>query len=320
VVIAALAFSAAAQAQTTVGQLASADPPVACSDESYDVIQGPTAGADPYVVPAAGVITSWSTNAAPGAGQTLVFKVFRPIGAPNYEVVAHQGPVGLAAGVLNTFPVQIPVKAGDVLGLNTSTGAGVPNACLFKTSPADFFAATAEPSNNPDGSIAIMTPTGPGYRLNVQATLQRPPSITSISPAAALIKGGVLVAISGTELNGVSSVSFGSTPATSFTVASESEITAIVPASKTVSTTAVTVTTVAGSATSPFTYTGCKVPKLAGTKLKAAKKKLKAADCKIGKVTKRKGATSKSGKVGKQSPKAGKTLAPGSEVKVTLKA
>jgi hypothetical protein len=62
----------------------------------------------------------------------------------------------------------------------------------------------------------------------------------------------------------------------------------------------------------------CVVPKLNGKKLKAAKKKLKAADCTIGKVTKKKGATSKSGKVEKQSPKAGKALAPGSKVKVTL--
>ena len=63
----------------------------------------------------------------------------------------------------------------------------------------------------------------------------------------------------------------------------------------------------------------CVVPKLAGKKLKAAKKKLKLADCKLGKVTKKKGATAKTGKVEKQSPKPGKVLASGSKVKVTLK-
>ena len=36
-----------------------------------------------YVVPAGGVaITSWSTNAAAGAGQQLKMKVFRKIGEP----------------------------------------------------------------------------------------------------------------------------------------------------------------------------------------------------------------------------------------------
>jgi hypothetical protein len=312
--------TASAQAQTTVGQLAPADPSLVCSGESYDVIQGPTAGADPYVVPAAGVITSWSTNAAAGAGQTLAFKVFRPIGDPNYEVLAHQGPVGLTASALNTFPVHIPVQAGDVLGLNTST-AEKPNACLFKTSPSDFFAATANPSNNPDGSIAMMSPTAPGFRLNVQATLQRPPSITSISPAGAPIKGGARVTISGAELNGASAVSFGSTPAKSFTVVSETQITAIAPASKTLAKAAVSVTTIAGAATSTtrFSYEGCKVPSLAGKKLEAAKKALRKADCKLGAVKKLEGATSRTGKVKKQSPKPGKVLAPGSKVKATLK-
>ncbi len=63
----------------------------------------------------------------------------------------------------------------------------------------------------------------------------------------------------------------------------------------------------------------CVVPNLSGKKLKAAKKKLSKAGCKLGKVTKKNGATPKTGKVRKQSPKAGKALAPGSKVTVTLK-
>lgn len=313
-----LAWAASAQAQTTVGQLAPADPPVVCTGQSYDVIQGPTAAADPYVIPAAGVITSWSTNAAAGPGQTLAFKVFRPVGAPNYNVLAHQGPVGLAPSVLNTFPVQIPVQAGDVVGLNTSTGAGVTNACLFQTSPADFFAAAATPGSAPDGATVTLTPTAPGYRLNVQATLQRPPSITTVSPTGASIKGGDTVTITGAELSGASAVSFGSTPASSFTVVSETQITAITPASKTVASVPISVSTVAGTAQATFAYTGCKVPRLSGKKLKAAKKALKKATCKVGKVTKKKGASAKTGKVVKQGPKPGKILAPGTKVKVTL--
>ena len=54
-------------------------------------------------------------------------------------------------------------------------------------------------------------------------------------------------------------------------------------------------------------------------KLKAAKKALKKASCKPGKVSKRNGATAKTGKVKKQSPKPGKVLAPGAKVKLTLK-
>lgn len=64
----------------------------------------------------------------------------------------------------------------------------------------------------------------------------------------------------------------------------------------------------------------CTVPSLKGKKLKAAKKKIRAAGCKVGKVTKRKGATAAKGKVVAQRPKAGKTVAAGTAVKVTLAA
>jgi hypothetical protein len=62
----------------------------------------------------------------------------------------------------------------------------------------------------------------------------------------------------------------------------------------------------------------CKVPKLTGKSLKAAKAKLKAADCALGKVTSRRGATAKPPKVTKQSPKPGKSLPARSAVKLTL--
>ncbi len=82
----------------------------------------------------------------------------------------------------------------------------------------------------------------------------------------------------------------------------------------------ITVTTAAGtaSAAQTFAYEGCTVPKLRGKKLKATKKKLKKADCKTGKVKKRKGATAATGKVLKQSAKPGTILAPGTKIKVTL--
>ena len=82
----------------------------------------------------------------------------------------------------------------------------------------------------------------------------------------------------------------------------------------------ITVTTAAGTATAAqtFAYEGCTVPKLRGKKLKATKKKLKKADCKTGKVKKRKGATGATGKVLKQSAKPGTILAPGTKIKVTL--
>ncbi|HVQ60334.1 MAG TPA: PASTA domain-containing protein [Solirubrobacterales bacterium] len=63
----------------------------------------------------------------------------------------------------------------------------------------------------------------------------------------------------------------------------------------------------------------CLVPKLAGKKLKAAKRKLKASQCKLGKLTKVEGATAATGRVKRQSPKPGVELAAGGKVNLTLK-
>jgi PASTA domain len=68
----------------------------------------------------------------------------------------------------------------------------------------------------------------------------------------------------------------------------------------------------------PAAEAHCMVPKLKGKKLKAAKKKIRAADCKIGHVGKKKGVTAKTGEVKKQNPKPGKVLAPGSKVSLKL--
>ena len=108
-------------------------------------------------------------------------------------------------------------------------------------------------------------------------------------------------------------------PATSFKAETETQITAIAPASVKVGSVDVTATSLAG--TSPtvkndlFFYEGCVVPKLKGKKVKAAKKALGRADCKVGKITRRKG---KPGKVLTQNPKAGKVLAPRTKVKLTV--
>ena len=62
----------------------------------------------------------------------------------------------------------------------------------------------------------------------------------------------------------------------------------------------------------------CLVPKLSGRSLTAAKRRLRNANCKIGRVSKRKGAAAKAGRVVKQNPKAGMVRAGGATVNVTL--
>ncbi len=134
-----LAGASTAGASVTIGQLAPGIAPPAICGGLYDLVQPTVTSGNTYVVPAGGVaITSWSTNAAAGSGQQLKMKVFRKVSEPlGYRVVGHDGPRPMIPGTLNEFAVNIPIRPGDVLGLNNANAAAVPNACLF-AAPGDF--------------------------------------------------------------------------------------------------------------------------------------------------------------------------------------
>jgi hypothetical protein len=311
-----LAMSSPASAQITLGQLATATTPAFNCEygQPYDELQTSVAAGNSYVAPSSGVITSWSTRVGTNPGQMLGLKVYRAAGAGTFLVVGQDGPRALTSG-LNTFPVNIPVQTGDILGIFLPLN--VHSDCLFETGLAGDVISWQE-GNAPVGSSFAIQETYSKNRLNISATLLPPPTISAIAPAEGSIKG-TSVAITGANFASVTGVNFGSVP-TTFTVDSEGQITAVAPPSKTLSKVQVTVTTAAGSATSAqtFAYKGCMVPQLKGKKLKAAKKKIRKGDCKLGKVKKLDGATAKTGKVTKQNPKPGKILAPGSKVKIAL--
>jgi IPT/TIG domain/PASTA domain len=144
--------------------------------------------------------------------------------------------------------------------------------------------------------------------------------VSGIGPSKGSVTGGQSIVITGANFASVGAVTFGTAAAESFTVNSEGQITAVAPPSTTLSKVPVSVTTIAGAVSSAqtFAYEGCNVPKLSGEKLKAAKRKSKKADCRIGAVKKLGEATPKTGKVVKQNPKPGKILAPGTKIKISL--
>ena len=76
-----------------------------------------------YAAPSAGVITSWSYQ-ADGAPPQLKFKVGRRSGGDDFTMIGESVLVTPAPGVLNSYPVQIPVQAGDIIGLYTATPGG----------------------------------------------------------------------------------------------------------------------------------------------------------------------------------------------------
>ncbi len=120
-----------------------------------------------YAVPAVGTITSWSTNAAAGGGQTFTLKVFRKFADPAfYAVVGHDGPRPLTGGLVNTFPASIAVKPGDLIGLHTTGSANT--ACTF-AAPGDQRGFRV--GDLADGATGAFAQLG-DFRLNIAAVLE----------------------------------------------------------------------------------------------------------------------------------------------------
>jgi IPT/TIG domain/PASTA domain len=315
--IGALLVAATAQASTiTVGSVL---PPGSTATEFKSVetffnTALPEKGAN-LTSPVSGAIVRWRMQDP--AGGPFYLRVLRPNGSGGYMAAGTSNPVTPSGSGLQTFTANLPVQAGDLIGVdptNISDKIGVAEvagASFGFIFPPPFDGATVAPS----GSEA-------GKEIELSAEVQPTPTITAIAPDFGPVAGGTTVTITGTDLASASAVKFGTVPATSFKAESETKITAVAPPSATVGPVDVTTTTIAGTSATTrddrFFYEGCVVPKLKGKKLKNARRVLGRADCKVGKVTRRKAKPGKAGKVLKQSVKPGKVLASGSRVNLTV--
>lgn len=151
-----------AGAAVTLGQLAPTSPAPECSSPA-DYLQPSVTGGNLYIARQAGIIISWSTLSS-GAGATYVFKVFRRTTDPDiFQVTAHGPPHEVTSGV-NTVPVGIPVRSGDMIGLNASGG---PNSCTFSQLGDGILTRGGSLS---DGSSGQFGPVN-DVRLNLSAVL-----------------------------------------------------------------------------------------------------------------------------------------------------
>jgi hypothetical protein len=310
-------LAAAAQASTvTVGSVL----PTTFAPSPFGQVQTqfntalPEKGAN-LVSPTNGAIVRWRIQGAKGG--PFYLRVLHPSGTGAYSASGTSGPATPLGTGLQTFTTSMSIRAGDLIGVDPTSAAdeigvaSVPGANFAFIFPPPFDGATVAPSG-----------TGSGQEIELSAEIQPTPVVTAIAPSSGSIAGGVTVTIAGTDFNGASAVKFGTKPASGFSVDSDNQITATAPSGSKPGRVHVTVTTLAGSSpnveSDRFSYTACVVPKLAGKRLKEAKKSLKRGNCKLGKVKKVAGPPSKAGEVVKQSPKAGKALAPGSKVSVKL--
>jgi Ca2+-binding RTX toxin-like protein len=213
VAMALIAVPSGASAATTVGQTFFPGEPFTCNGSpDWEVLQTGRASGPSYAAPSDGVLTSWSFEA--GTLQTVMtLRVFRPTGtAHQYTVIADGSELKTiaASSGLNTFPTQIPVQAGDFVGIHSTSGTcGTQTINSADTSDFRFATATAV------GAMGTYTPQT-GFIYDISAKLEpdcdkdgrgdeTQDSNTSSCQAAALKCKGAQATIVGTSGNDVRS-------------------------------------------------------------------------------------------------------------------
>ena len=174
-------------------------------------------------VPADGVIKTWRV-----AGESSVaLHVLRP-GEEEGGAWFGQGESALATNLKGgPNSTNLPVHAGDIIGVDIG-GPGIQGLVYTEDSVGSEY--------------LLFNPALPAFGggtpnvlydkyLLVNADVVLAPVVSSISPAQGPTGGGNPVAISGLYLDGATGVSFGSAPASSFTIDSANHITAVAPAS-----------------------------------------------------------------------------------------
>ena len=177
-------------------------------------------------------------------GGTVVAGTFTYIGPPTFTVMTPtSGPTagGTTVTVTGTNLQGSAVTVGGLAATNVVVAAD--GTSLTFVTPAD----SAGPAAVVIGAVAGTVSAG-------SYTYIAPPTVSGLAPTSGPEVGGTSVVITGTALTGSTAVTFGGVAATSYTVDSPTQITAIAPAG--VGAVTVSVATVGGSGTSAgaFTY------------------------------------------------------------------
>jgi hypothetical protein len=123
-----------ASASTTVGQLFT---PTITNCDPFTLIMTGVAAGNSYTVPSPGVITSWSWQDGGLAVGGLKLKVGRSPDGVNFTIVGEAVAGPQSANSVNTYLTQIPVLAGDKIGVYEGGGQ-----CGSLGTPSDTYAFT----------------------------------------------------------------------------------------------------------------------------------------------------------------------------------
>ena len=169
--IAALLCVSAAQsasAAVTIGEASTLAEDCMGTAQPRTFIQG-ASPAGQYAAPTDGVITSWSYGAGMVVPFPLLFRVARLTPTFNtYTNIGRSQAPSTIPGEMNTYPTQISVKAGDVIGITAYSATNYTCA----TEPVSGYQARFV-----DSDPAVGTPTNYGgtftnFKLDVSAKLE----------------------------------------------------------------------------------------------------------------------------------------------------
>nr|QBF51787.1 IPT/TIG domain-containing protein [Streptomyces caniferus] len=156
------------------------------------------------------------------------------------------------------IPAAGPVGGGNIVTLR---GANLSTALLVHFGDAVAFPlvvsdaqllVTAPPVTGP-GSVPVYVAGIGGVSNRLLYTYAAAPSVTAVSPAAGPIAGGSTIVVTGTGLAGVTGVTIGGLPATSFRAYSDTLLVVVTPPG-TPGPADITVTTPGGSVTVPAAF------------------------------------------------------------------
>ncbi|MFJ9447007.1 PxKF domain-containing protein [Kitasatospora sp. NPDC101235] len=168
------------------------------------------------------------------------------------------------AAVTGIAPGHGPVTGGTTVTLTGSHLAGTTAVAFGGTlasnvTVVDDSTVTVTAPPHATGAVDVtLTARGRTVAAGQYAYEDPAPVLAGIAPDHGPLAGGTTVTITGSHLTGATAVNFGSTPVASFTVDSDTQITATAPAANAVGTVDVTVTTPAG--TSPAAHYGYVYP------------------------------------------------------------
>jgi hypothetical protein len=178
------------------------------------------------------------TSPALGSGQVdvTVTTLSGTSATSSADVFTFTGPVAVVTGISPAFG---PAAGGTSVTL-TQTGFTGATQVYFGPNVAASFVVnsdtsiTATTAAGSMGVVDVLVATANGGQSAVAATDQftfaPTPSITSMTPTSGSTSGGTTVTITGTNFTGATNVLFGTVSASSFTVLSPTQISAVSPA------------------------------------------------------------------------------------------